>query len=35
MRANNALTQEDLDDGFILTCQSVPTSTEIVVDYDA
>ena len=35
MRANNALTQEDLDDGFILTCQSVPTSAEIVVDYDA
>ena len=35
MRANNALTQEDLDDGFILTCQSVPTSTELVVDYDA
>jgi ferredoxin len=35
MRANNALTDEDLDDGFILTCQSLPTSAEIVVDYDA
>ncbi len=34
MRANNVLTDEDLDDGFILTCQSLPTSTEIVVDYD-
>lgn len=34
MRANQALTQEDLDDGFVLTCQSVPTSAEIVVDYD-
>jgi ferredoxin len=34
MRANNALTPEDLDDGFVLTCQSIPTSTEIVVDYD-
>jgi ferredoxin len=35
MRANNALTPEDLDEGWILTCQSVPTSTEIAVDYDA
>src|SRR4051794_12176731 len=34
MRANQALTQEDLDDGFVLTCQSIPTSAEIVVDYD-
>ncbi len=34
MRANNALTAEDLDDGFVLTCQSIPTSTEIVVNYD-
>ncbi len=34
MRANNALTDEDLADGWILTCQSVPTSNEIVVDYD-
>jgi ferredoxin len=35
MRANNVLTADDLDDGFILTCQSIPTSREIVVDYDA
>jgi 3-ketosteroid 9alpha-monooxygenase subunit B len=35
MRANNALTDEDLADGYILTCQSIPTSEEIVVDYDA
>jgi ferredoxin len=35
MRANNALTAEDLADGYILTCQSIPTSEEIVVDYDA
>jgi len=35
MRANNALTQDDLDEGWILTCQSVPASAEIVVDYDA
>ena len=35
MRANNALTDEDLADGYILTCQSIPTSAEIAVDYDA
>jgi ferredoxin len=35
MRANNILTAEDLDDGFVLTCQSVPTSTELTVNYDA
>jgi ferredoxin len=35
MHANNVLPQEDLDDGWILTCQSVPTSDHIVVDYDA
>ncbi len=34
MRANNALTAEDLDDGFILTCQSLPTSPELAVNYD-
>jgi ferredoxin len=35
MRANNALSAEDLDDGWVLTCQSIPTSAELVVDYDA
>ena len=35
MRANNALTDEDLDDGWILTCQSIPSSDDIVVNYDA
>lgn len=35
MRANDALTEEDLDEGWILTCQSIPTSAEIVVNYDA
>ena len=34
MRANNALSAEDLDDGFVLTCQSIPTSGDIVVSYD-
>lgn len=35
MRTNNALTDDDLDEGWILTCQSIPTSNEIVVNYDA
>ena len=35
MRANNALGPDDLDEGWILTCQSLPTSTELTVDYDA
>ena len=35
MRANNALTTEEVDEGWILTCQAIPTSTEVVVDYEA
>ena len=34
MRQNNILTQGELDDGLILTCQAQPTSSRIVVDYD-
>ena len=26
MRVNNALTPEEVDDGWVLTCQSIPTS---------
>jgi ferredoxin-NADP reductase len=35
MRVNNALTPEEVEDGWVLTCQAIPTSREIVVDYDA
>lgn len=35
MRVNNALTPEEVADGWVLTCQSLPTSAEVVVDYDA
>ncbi len=35
MRVNNALSADELAEGWILTCQSVPTSREVVVDYDA
>jgi 3-ketosteroid 9alpha-monooxygenase subunit B len=35
MRANNALSSEEVDDNWVLTCQSVPTTRTVVVDYDA
>src|SRR5215472_13620818 len=35
MRRNYALEQEELDAGYVLTCQSLPTSATIIVDYDA
>ena len=35
MRVNNALSADELDEGWVLTCQSIPTSPELVVDYDA
>jgi ferredoxin-NADP reductase len=35
MRVNNALSADEVDEGWILTCQAVPTSAEAVVDYDA
>ncbi len=34
MARNQALDQDELDRGFVLTCQSRPTSGKIVVDYD-
>jgi ferredoxin-NADP reductase len=35
MRVNNALSPDEVSDGWVLTCQSVPTSPTVVVDYDA
>jgi ferredoxin len=34
MRANNALSADEVEQGWILTCQSIPRSREVVVDYD-
>jgi ring-1,2-phenylacetyl-CoA epoxidase subunit PaaE len=35
MKVNYALEPWELDAGFVLTCQSRPTSDEVTVDYDA
>ena len=34
MRVNNALSAEEVDDGWVLTCQAVPTSAAVVVNYE-
>ncbi len=35
MRRNFALEQDELDAGFVLTCQSLPVTDDVTVDYDA
>ncbi|MGI8448281.1 MAG: 1,2-phenylacetyl-CoA epoxidase subunit PaaE [Streptosporangiaceae bacterium] len=35
MRRNYALEQDEVDAGYALTCQALPTSGQITVDYDA
>jgi ring-1,2-phenylacetyl-CoA epoxidase subunit PaaE len=35
MRRNYALEQRELDAGYVLTCQALPQTDEITVDYDA
>lgn len=35
MHVNNALTAEEVEQGWVLTCQALPVSREIVVNYDA
>ena len=34
MRANQVLDAEEVAEGWVLTCQAVPTSREVIVDYD-
>jgi len=34
MDVNFALSEEELAQGYILTCQSHPRTTRVVVDYD-
>jgi ring-1,2-phenylacetyl-CoA epoxidase subunit PaaE len=35
MAANYGLTEEEVGQGYILTCQAVPISDDVVIDYDA
>lgn len=34
MRVNNALSSDEVDDGWVLTCQAIPESRTVVVNYD-
>jgi 3-ketosteroid 9alpha-monooxygenase subunit B len=35
MRANNALTPEEVEEGWVLTCQSLPSGPTVSVEYEA
>ncbi len=35
MRANNALTPEEVEEGWVLTCQGLPTGSAVTVEYEA
>ena len=35
MRANNALTPEEVEEGWVLTCQSLPSGRTVIVEYEA
>jgi ferredoxin-NADP reductase len=34
MRTNNALTPEEVEEGWILTCQSLPTEAPVTIEYE-
>ncbi len=34
MRVNDALTEDEVADGYVLTCQAVPTTATVVCDYE-
>lgn len=34
MRVNDALTDEDLADGYVLTCQAVPDTRSVTARYE-
>ena len=34
MRVNDALTEDEVEDGYVLTCQAVPDTARVTVTYD-
>ncbi len=34
MKTNEALTPEEVAEGYILTCQALPTSAHVTIDYE-
>ena len=34
MRVNDALTEDEVEDGYVLTCQAVPDTPDVTVNYD-
>ncbi|WP_082909250.1 2Fe-2S iron-sulfur cluster-binding protein [Mycolicibacterium iranicum] len=34
MRVNDALTEDEVDEGYVLTCQAVPDTPTVTVNYD-
>jgi hypothetical protein len=34
MRVNDALTEDEVDEGYVLTCQAVPDTPDVTVTYD-
>ena len=35
MRANNALTEDEIEEGWVLTCQALPKGRSVTVEYEA
>ena len=34
MRVNDALTEDEVDEGYVLTCQAIPDTSTVTVNYD-
>ena len=34
MRVNDALMDDEVEDGYVLTCQAVPDTATVIVDYE-
>lgn len=34
MRVNDALTEDEVEEGYVLTCQAIPDTADVTVTYD-